>query len=313
MGEDIQTHSFEASTFNRLILKDHFRLNEETVYTEKGCLYLWKRKIGKTLISTPYRDRAAFHSEKHSLKSLKANDIPEAIRQCMVVKDVDLEFSKNTENISNLYTNSNVKLDDKIDSRLKYSATKNIKRAKSKYGLTCSTNNKEYFDSFYKLHLKNRKRIGVLPYNKNFFQKIFDDIQNGARNSLIFTCLYKNVPSGHLICLKSKKELISGHLCYDYSLRNYRITDFLFHSAFSWGYENGFNKYRFGADFKKQKSLIDFKMKLGAQPREQYDYYGNQVKRSNLNSLKIINLILRKSPVFLSKFYSQITKNYYFS
>jgi hypothetical protein len=167
------------------------------------------------------------------------------------------------------YINSYVTLDSGLEGRFHSSARKNLRKAEQDYELLLAVNPSDNFESFYDLYVETRRRLGVLPYSRSFFRRLFD--WRGTA-SVVFACRSGRTDLGYLICYLHGGEMISAHIAYDFGQRHKRIADFLFANAFRWGRANGYERYRFGADNGNQAGLIQSKVKLGAVPYEQIDF-----------------------------------------
>lgn len=299
--------TFEATPFFRTLMRTEFGLKEVSASFESGEIIFWKHSLYNRYISAPFRDRAAHISDSHKLTTVKNLKAPGSGILC--IKDVEkITALPNGFYLRNDYINSNVHLDSDIIARMEHSARKNYKKALNN-GLNITVNSFEYFDKFYRCYLATRKRLGVLPYSKNFFKYIIND--KHTENRVFFTCMYENAPVGFLICYLHNGEMISAHIAYSYEHRNLRITDFLFINAFIWGAENNYTIYRFGADNKEQKTLLSYKRKLGAVHNEQYDAYFGPDRFYNNAENSLIRKCLAKTPAFIYPLSSIGTKIYF--
>jgi len=279
MGSNFCT--FEASRFWRELLVTEFPLREYRVDYDGCSIFLWKHRLHDRFISTPFRDRLALGWDGSLSPNLSLSVLEMRIRDSLskgdsesriILKDI-LPYLKQENGtalaLSQSHTNCDVSLDDGIMTRIDRSARKNLRKAREDYGLQFCVNSLGTFEDFFSLYLQTRKRLGVAPYRRSFFQKIFDVM---GEYSFVFSCRQGNSDVGYLICYVHNEELISAHIAYDYMKRHMKIADFLYLNTFEWGLKNRYTNYRFGGDYNSQKSLISSKVKLGAVPRTQMDF-----------------------------------------
>jgi hypothetical protein len=270
---EVPSCTFEASLAWREILR-LFPLKERWLEGDGFRLYYWTHPLYREAISTPFRDRLALVWEGAAPPS-EFDFAALAVRTgCtdFVVKDVGALIPKLPDahaGLVNDYVNSEVSLDGNIEKRFKYSARMSLRNAQQKYNLTVGINSEGIFENFYQMYLSTRRRLGVLPYPSNFFRALFE---LRGETVVVLSCRSLEGTIGYLVCYLHGREMISGHLVYDFEQRHKRISDFLFMSAFQWGHANGFTTYRFGADNRNQTSLIESKQKLGAVARPQWDF-----------------------------------------
>lgn len=306
--------NFEASDFFRGVLKDEFRLKEFIFEDDNYSVILWKHPLYKTLISTPYRDRLALVYKGGTPKKINYAAICEKFKGYRIIlKDIGLYLSADQQELSlNAdFLNSDILLDPNLEKNFKYCVRKNLKRGVNIHNLAFEVNRLDYFEQFYRLHLKTRKRLGVIPYKKSFFKSL---IQNGVREKVaFFSCKYNNSVAASLICYLHDDEMISGHLAYDYSCKELRANDFLLTNAFIWGRKNQYRIFRFGADYKEQASLLKFKQKFGAKVRSQLDFYSPCRNSESLGPARNagIKKIIGLLPDFLYRLIDNATRIYF--
>lgn len=292
--------TFEASDFWREVLRNTFFLKERKVEVDNFEIFLWKHPLYPRWVSTPYRDRLAisWQGRKNIFSRDKYRELARACKN-FILKDVTPLLISNEEmmhfkgHTREQYTNSDVILDNNIETRLHRSAKKNWRRAREEYSLIAEINPVFSFEEFYDMYLRTRIRLGVLPYPRKLFHEIFEGIGN---NAAVFQCRDESRCYGYLICYLHNSEIISGHICYDFNERHRKIPDFLFISAFQWAVQRGFNIYRFGGDYNNQESLIAAKVKLGAVPRPQCDLVSSNPKLSTDRPNSWQRRLLRSMP-----------------
>jgi len=265
--------TFEATAFWRGILDKAFWLREKGFEVDGARVLLWTHPFYRRAISTPYRDRMAISWDR-PVNEIDQFALLEGSRRFgdVTLKDIfDVLPDKSADfgdAIRHQHTNSAVPLDEGVDSRLRRSAKKNLRRATEEFGLQFEVNPIGRFSEFYEIYLGTRKRLGVPPYEKLFFRLLFDGIGGPV---VLFRCHDSKMTYGYLLVFLHGSEMISAHIGYDFSHREKKIADFLFVNAFRWGAKNGYSEYRFGGDYKNQDSLIFAKTKLGAETRAQWD------------------------------------------
>lgn len=290
-----------------------FPLKERCLEGDGYRLYYWTHLLYRTAISTPFRDRLALEWEGAVQPSgLELASL--AIRtRCsdVVFKDVGMFVSGIPGPGTGLvqeYVNCDVSLDEGLEQGFGRSARKNFRRAQEDYGLTVDVNPRDAFEDFYRLYLASRRQLGVLPYPRKFFWKLFDYIGDAV---VMFRCNSPEGVLGYLICSLYGPEMISSHLAYRYEQRQKRITDFLFMNAFQWGRRNGFSTYRFGADSLDQASLLRSKLKLGGVSRPQWDYHLRPALKAEDRPDSVVRRLLRAMPMPLFRHTGKLTGLYF--
>lgn len=294
--------TFEASTFFRRILRRCFPLREFSYEGDNYRLFLWKHPFYQRLISTPYRDRLALEWEGDEVR-VDTDRLSRAFdRKTVVLKDVNQVLGAGYALTNQV--NCHVSLDEEIELRFEPSARKNLRRSSQVYQLEFSANPVGEFESFYDMYLRTRHRLGVLPYPRRMFRQIFEALGGEA---VLFRCRRADLPLGYLLCYLHGQEMISAHIAYDFAQRQLRITDFLFMSAFFWGRDQGYTRYRFGADPSSQEGLIRSKTKLGAQPRTQTDWLvgGSRQFLLQAQNSERLRALISRTPKWLYPWYSQ--------
>lgn len=309
---EVPSCTFEASQTWREILQ-LFPLKERWLEGDGFRLCYWEHPFYRGAVTTPFRDRLALSWDGGRPPS-RIDFFALATRAgCadFIAKDVGAFVAQSSDDQVGLvsdYVNSEVCLDGDIEKRLKYSARKNLRKAQEDYGLVVDINPDGVLQDFYRMYLRSRQRLGVLPYPWRFFRALFE-LRGGA--VVVFSCRSKQEILGYLVCYLHGGEMISGHLAYDFEQRHKRISDFLFMSAFQWGRSNGYVVYRFGADNRNQASLIESKQKLGAVARPQLDFRFRP-QRNNKNSPDSpVRRILRAMPMPLFRYTGGLTSLYF--
>jgi hypothetical protein len=256
------------------LLSAEFPVEERCIEGDGYAVVYWKHRWYRRLISTPFRDRIALCWDGDAPPRLAVEPFVTLGQRAggILLKDIggliDNGTSVDTWRRSS-YVNSCVTLDSGLEGRFQSSARKNLRKAEEDYDLQFVVNPPDIFEPFYALYVETRRRLGVLPYSRSFFRRVFD--WRGTA-SVAFACRSGRTDLGYLICYLHGPEMISAHLAYDFNHRQKRITDFLFANAFRWGRANRYERYRFGADNANQTGLIQSKVKLGAVPYEQFDF-----------------------------------------
>jgi Acetyltransferase (GNAT) domain len=307
--------TFEATPFWRDVLDREFPVRCREVETASYRAFLWRHRLGKRWISTPFRDRLALEWTGQKPQALDTQQLLHGSRHHVLLKDVGdlLPSSHHAECRGYLrqeFTNSDVNLDNQVFSRLKHAARKNWRKARNDYGLECAINPPAAFEHFLALYHHTRRRLGVPPYPISFFRRLFDAI--GPRGPVVLLAARDNRDAiGYLLCYLHGVEMISAHIAYNYELRHKRTTDFLFISAFKWGHDNGYERYRFGGDYNNQSQLIAAKEKLGAISRRQLDLESTATKTRADNPTGSVRRILRIIPASAFPYTAALTKVYF--
>lgn len=294
--------TFEASEFWRKTISDNFFADVYSLETTSAEIFFWRSSLGGSYVSAPYRDRLAIRG--FSLE-LGPDDLEKLALwsdgRPLIVKDIGSSLPGIPETSERWqfhsgFTNSDVRLDslDTIRRNMSKAARKNIRRATEEYNLEIRINETLSVNRFYCLYLATRQRLGVPGYARSFIEYLF---AQSPEQVLRITCWDDDRLVGGLLIYLHGKEMISAHLAYSFSERHKRVTDLLFFEAFKWGWEHGFATYRFGADDNYQAGLIDFKKKLGAVPRPQFDLLlGRKQSLSNAGINKVGKKILSGLP-----------------
>ncbi len=308
----VPSRTFEASSDWREILR-LFPVKERWLDGVGFRLYYWIHPLYRRAVSTPFRDRIALVWEGVAPPS-RLDLAAVAVRiGCAdaVVKDVGSLIAGLPDGqggLVNDYVNSEVRLDGDIEKRFKRSARKNLRKAQEDYHLAIDVDPDGVFEDFYRLYLASRRRLGVLPYPSRFFRALFE---LRGESVVLFRCHSPEGVLGYLVCYLHGPEMISGHLSYDFDQRQKRTSDVLFMNAFQWGRANGFTTYRFGADNRNQTSLVEFKQKLGAVVRPQWDFHLHPKPMPDDRPDCPVRRLLRATPMPLFRHTGNMTGLYF--
>lgn len=124
----------------------------------------------------------------------------------------------------------------------------------------------ERLDAFSALFAATRQRLGVAAYPAGFLRRLF---AGGPGKAVLLAALRPDGGlAGGLVVFRHGEQAFSGYLAYAYEHRELRIADLLFHEAIRWSRESGARRFLFGTDSPHQESLIAYKRKWLAEPRE---------------------------------------------
>jgi hypothetical protein len=304
--------TFEATDFWSRTLREEFGLRSRVVALGDYEVTLFTHPLHRGAISTPFRDRIALRWSGVPPRLDPAHVQSRAGVDRLLLKDVgpwlqSPDAPTGGELVQHL-TNTDVRLDASLESRMEHAARKNIRRAREVHGIELEVNESGAFEQFWRLYLDTRQRLGVLPYPASLFRRLFD--RSGGETA-IFGARRGREPLGFLIVYLHGTEMISAHLAYDFGQRSLRITDFLFASAFAWGRDRGILRYRFGADNNNQESLIRSKLKFGAEARPQFDWARGVTVRVDDDPSNTLRRVLRSAPGPAFAWSSRLTRLYF--
>lgn len=170
-----------------------------------------------------------------------------------------------------------------------------ISRAVKSYLKCIMAGNLDDLKDFYRLHVMDRKRLGLPPQPYVFFQSLWDEF----------------FPSKQVSILLAKKddESIAGILLYKYKdrvsaefavineiFRGFSPNHFLFWEAIKSSYEEGFKIFDFGRTSSFNKGLMDFKRRWNTKMIDlpQFYYPKRVTEKISINNTSLKYRFVRK-------------------
>ena len=150
-----------------------------------------------------------------------------------------------------------------FESLHKDSMQRRIRHAE-KEGLTYEAGSSELLDDFYKLLLITRRRHGLIPQPRAWFQNLMECMRDGSRIRLV----RKNrKPVAAILTLRHKSTLVYKYGCSDHRFHSYAGMPLLFWKLIEEGKATGAGSVDFGRSDPDGKGLIAFKDRLAGDKR----------------------------------------------
>lgn len=122
---------------------------------------------------------------------------------------------------------------------------------------------KNDLDTFYRLHLMTRSRLGVPIQPKHYFELLWNNIID-AKLGFILLAYKDSLPIAGSIFLTYKNTLIYKYSASDIEYRKFRANHLILWTAIRWGCEQGQTMFDFGRTDVSDVGLRSFKTSWGA-------------------------------------------------
>lgn len=199
---------------------------------------------------------------------------------------------------------------DQILKRFKKNNQRNIKKAAKEKIEIIKDNSTQGIINYYNLHLITRKRHGLPPQPRLFFQNIYKYIIEEQRGNLFFATFENNIIAG-MVFFEFNKTVLYKYGASNKIYQNLRPNNLLMWEAIKYYIDKEFDEIYLGRTALDNDGLRRFK--LSWNPIEKinhsYRYYFNSdgYKNSNFN-IKYVNQILKMLPINIL---SKIGSSYY--
>jgi CelD/BcsL family acetyltransferase involved in cellulose biosynthesis len=177
-----------------------------------------------------------------------------------------------------------------------------LRRAKSADELT---------ESFYGLHLRTRRRLGVPVQPRRFFDVLWRLVIAPGRGFVLLA--YRGeLPIAGGVFLTSGRTVVYKYGASDPSFWPLRPNHLLFWDAIRWSCENGFAAFDFGRSDFDNRGLRNFKSGWGAVEKPLvYATVGGELPRvGRLISVSLLPPLIRRSPLWLCRAIGEATYRY---
>jgi len=161
-------------------------------------------------------------------------------------------------------------------------------------------------ESFYKLLITNRKRLGVPVYPKKLFEAYFRNIPQDQIK--MFSIYNKESVISSFILLHNRTLAIDAYSASDDTASKLKANDMLIYNIIIYCMDREIKYFDFGADSPLQGSLIDYKLKWLGKKQEIVTSFFGQVREieHNASRYEFIKKMIRKAPMPVYSAFSRI-------
>ena len=280
----------------------------------------------KALISVPFRDHGSTLADNSAIKrdlirSAKelALDLKASRITFQRVETPDREWLV-SEGFHSQLRGIDTELDLSLSEEVYWHSLKSpvrraVKKAR-KSGITVIVDEESaYLPEYFDLFVQTRQRLGVTIYPQHFFQSLSNCNPQGVK--LLVAKLQDSTIVGGLIIFLHGFHAYSGYLGYRAEYLNLRIVDILFYEAFCLARNAGVKTFLMGTDSPTQESLIRYKKKWLAKPKEVYAWHWTSSGKlynwldTETKQFDWIRVILRKLPRSLFLIASRLSLHFW--
>jgi lipid II:glycine glycyltransferase (peptidoglycan interpeptide bridge formation enzyme) len=189
-------------------------------------------------------------------------------------------------------------------SRLKSRNRRNIKKAQREGIQVSRQDSLDAVDAFYRIHCMTRKKHGVPPQPRAFFNNIYRHVI-ARKHGSVFLASYQGTPIAGAVYLHFGKEAIYkfGASCEKYL--PLRPNDLVMWEAIQWYARHGYSKFSLGRTDVDNEGLRAFKTGWGAQEEMlgyfTYDIGKRQFLAAKRSSAAYSQAIFKRVPIGISK------------
>jgi len=161
-------------------------------------------------------------------------------------------------------------------------------------------------DTFYRLHIKTRKRLSLPPQPYAFFKSIWKTFSPTQKLTLLIA-EKDGKALASLILFKFRDRVSAEFAASDETFRDLSPNHFLFWEAIKNAYEGGYRIFDFGRTSPDNKSLMDFKRHWGTTVIDLPQYYYPKHSAENLSneeeslSYRLVKKLCEKAPDYALK------------
>jgi CelD/BcsL family acetyltransferase involved in cellulose biosynthesis len=162
--------------------------------------------------------------------------------------------------------------------------------------------NKDDLDTFYRLHLLTRSRLGVPIQPKRYFELLWKRIID-AKLGFILLAYMESLPIAGAVFLTFKNTLIYKYSASDMNYRRYRANHLLLWTAIRWGCEQRKTILDFGRTDVSDVGLCSFKRSWGTDeiPLIYSTMTYNPPSKKSGRLQDIMGTIIQKSPLWVCR------------
>jgi CelD/BcsL family acetyltransferase involved in cellulose biosynthesis len=166
----------------------------------------------------------------------------------------------------------------------------------------------ELTESFYGLHLRTRRRLGVPVQPRHFFDVLWR-LVIAPHKGFVLLAYRGELPIAGAVFLTSGRTVVYKYGASEPSFWPLRPNHLIFWDAIRWSCENGFTGFDFGRSDFDNRGLRNFKSGWGAVEKPLvYATVGGEVPRvGRLVSVSLLPLLIRRSPLWLCRAIGEAT------
>jgi serine/alanine adding enzyme len=132
-------------------------------------------------------------------------------------------------------------------------------------------------ETFYKLNLKTKRRLGVPGHPFDFLHNVYDNMRNLTK---LYLAEYQGNVIAGIMNLEFKDTILYGYAASDREYLIHRPNDLLLWIAIEEGCRLGYKHFDFGKTSKDEEGLFRFKKHWGGEERKLWYYYYPQIPNS---------------------------------
>lgn len=167
-------------------------------------------------------------------------------------------------------------------------------------------------DSFYRLHLKTRKRLGIPIQPRKFFTELYYEI---IEKKIGFICIVKKdlIPLAAGIFAGTGETVTYKYGASDPEMLHFKPNHLMFMGAILEAHKEGFGYFDFGKTDFDNEGLREFKSGWGtAEDKLNYSYWPDAPKNKISDSFKgtFLSFLIKKSPAFVCRLTGELFYKY---
>ncbi|MGZ4358962.1 MAG: lipid II:glycine glycyltransferase FemX [Gaiellaceae bacterium] len=166
-------------------------------------------------------------------------------------------------------------------------------------------------ETFYSLHLRTRRRLGVPVQPRRFFSDLWDRIVEPGLGFVLIARL-DGVPIAAAVFLAWNGTVIYKYSASDRGALRARPNHLLLWNAIRWGCENGYHSFDFGRTDAENEGLREFKRGWGTEEKPLlYSFLGGRPLRTSSGRLQsAAGAVIRRSPPFVCRAVGELLYKY---
>jgi len=155
-------------------------------------------------------------------------------------------------------------------------------------------------DTFYRLHLMTRRRLGVPVQPRRFFRLLAHRLQDEGLG-FVLAAYVQDAPVAAAVFLNWNGTLVYKYGASDQAFWNHRPNNLLFWRAIQWGCENGYTTFDWGRTDAEDQGLRDFKSGWGSREEDLvYSAIADRLPRHSSGWIRrAMGTVIRRSPTWV--------------